>query len=339
MLTFLLRAVAAVVFLLFVHLSAEAKDEIGEAVRIKTEVTGSSGPIEIKSPVYRDERIKTSNSGLGEFVFNDGTKLAVGWGSTVVVDKFVYDDTASAKKIAIKATKGTFRWISGNAGSSAYQIVTPAGTIGVRGTAFDLYVGRDGTTAVVLLNGRVQFCGANGCQELKRRCDCIIASRRGGVGQPQKVNREVLAKLGNTRALPFLSGNQALSRGFLSSSGCGLSSASLRDPGIGKTGRAINPNGPPRNRPDAPSKPSKPDAPSKPTGPSQPETPTGPDKPSEPGAPSEPREPDKPSKRDKPDKPDKPDRPGKGGKGGEEGGKGYGNGSGRGPGRGGRDNC
>ncbi|TGV72847.1 hypothetical protein EN788_72790, partial [Mesorhizobium sp. M2D.F.Ca.ET.145.01.1.1] len=80
------------------------------------------------------ERISTSNSGLGQFVFLDGTKLAVGWGSSVVIDKYIFNDDNSVKKLTIRAAKGTFRWISGSSPSSAYQIVTPAGTIGVRGT-------------------------------------------------------------------------------------------------------------------------------------------------------------------------------------------------------------
>ena len=67
-----------------------AAQEVGEAVLIKTQVTGASGPLTVKGPVHRDERIRTSKSGLGQFVFLDGTKLAVGWGSSVVIDKFVY---------------------------------------------------------------------------------------------------------------------------------------------------------------------------------------------------------------------------------------------------------
>ncbi|MGO7770718.1 hypothetical protein ACC736_37995, partial [Rhizobium ruizarguesonis] len=37
---------------------------------------------------------KTSQSGLGQFLFLDGTKLAVGWGSSVVIDKYVLMTTA-----------------------------------------------------------------------------------------------------------------------------------------------------------------------------------------------------------------------------------------------------
>ncbi|MBP2443710.1 hypothetical protein JOH51_001149 [Rhizobium leguminosarum] len=67
---------------------ALAAEPVGQAVVIKTEVTGESGPIEVDTSVHRNERIKTSPSGLGQFLFRDGTKLAVGWGSSVVIDKY-----------------------------------------------------------------------------------------------------------------------------------------------------------------------------------------------------------------------------------------------------------
>jgi hypothetical protein len=212
---------------------AFAAEPVGEATLIRTEVTGASGPLVVRAPVHRDERIRTSISGLGQFIFRDGTKLAVGAGSSVVIDNYVYDDANSAKRLTIKAAKGTFRWISGNSSSSAYSIVTPAGTIGVRGTAFDFYVGPNGTTAMVLLSGAAQFCGAGGCKQLRRQCDCVIATRGGGVSDPRAVDGRTLRALGNQRALPFLSGNQQLS-GALAGirTSCGLASLKLdrKDP-------------------------------------------------------------------------------------------------------------
>ena len=139
-----------------------AAEAVGQAVLIKTAVTGATGPLVVKAPVHRDERIRTSNSGLGQFVFRDGTKLAVGWGSSVVIDKYVFDNSNSVKKLSIRAAKGTFRWISGSSASSAYQILTPAGTIGVRGTAFDFHVAPNGKTAIVLLNGSARICSGGG---------------------------------------------------------------------------------------------------------------------------------------------------------------------------------
>ena len=98
-----------------------AAEKVGEAVLIKTAVLGGNRPLVVRAPVHRDERIRTSNTGLGQFVFRDGTKLAVGWGSSVVIDKYVFDDSNSVKKLSIRAAKGTFRWISGKSKSSAYE--------------------------------------------------------------------------------------------------------------------------------------------------------------------------------------------------------------------------
>ncbi|MGO8388817.1 hypothetical protein ACC853_37190, partial [Rhizobium johnstonii] len=84
------------------------------------------GPIEVDTRVHRNERIMTSQSWLGQFVFLDGTKLAVGWGSSVVIDKYVFDDSQSVKKLTIRAANGTFRWVSGNSNSQTggLQIIT-----------------------------------------------------------------------------------------------------------------------------------------------------------------------------------------------------------------------
>ena len=212
--------------------SAASQEQVGQATLVRTSVTGGSGPLAVKSPVYRDERIRTSKSGLGEFMFRDGTKFAVGGNSSVVIDRFIYDDAKTFNRLTLNAARGSFRWISGKSKSEAYEIVTPAGTIGVRGTRFDIFVGPGGITSVVLLDGSVRFCGSNGCQDLRRRCDVIVATPGGGVSDPSRVNRDIFATVGTDAAFPFLSGRQRLSRGFRSAFGgsCGLSSASSTEP-------------------------------------------------------------------------------------------------------------
>ena len=268
-------ALAALAIVLATASPIYAAEEVGKAVLIRTSVTGASGPLAVRAPVHRDERIRTSQNGLGQFLFRDGTKLAVGWGSSVVIDKFIFDDSNSVKKLTVKAAKGTFRWISGNSNSSAYEIVTPAGTIGVRGTAFDFYVGSNGVTAVVLLNGSATFCGSNGCRQLKRKCDCVIATRAGGVTNPRRVTQAMLKTMGSARALPFLSGDQALTGGFAGRSGtCGLSTASLKQR---NPERNISPQrAPGRARattPDKPNKSNNPDRPNQPSNQGEPDKP------------------------------------------------------------------
>ncbi len=206
---------------------ALAQEQVGQATLVRTAVTGNSSPLAVRSPVYRDERIETSANGLGEFRFADGTKFAVGGSSSVVIDRFVYDSSRTFNQLTLNAARGSFRWISGKSKSDAYEIVTPAGTLGVRGTRFDIFVGPGGITSVVLLSGAAQFCGANGCQELRRRCDVVVATPAGGVSDVSRVNRDIFATVGTDRAFPFLSGRQRLSRSFESAFGsnCGLASS------------------------------------------------------------------------------------------------------------------
>lgn len=223
----LLKTAAAGTAILAISVfSAHSQEQVGQATLIRTSVTGASGPLAIKSPVYRDERIKTSASGLGEFRFADGTKFAVGANSSVVIDSFVYDSSKTFNKLALTAARGSFRWISGKSKSEAYEITTPAGTLGIRGTRLDIFVGSGGLTSVVLLSGAARFCGANGCQELRRRCDVVVATPGGGVSEATRVNRSIFATVGSDQAFPFLSGRQRLSSGFEGfGGGCGLSSA------------------------------------------------------------------------------------------------------------------
>jgi hypothetical protein len=281
--------ITALALLCATNLASAEAERVGSATRIQTAVNGDYGTVEVNEPVHRDERIVTSRSGLGEFVFRDGTKLAVGAGSVVKIDKYVFDDSNSVKKLSIKAAKGTFRWISGNSKSTAYSILTPAGTIGVRGTKFDFYVGADGKVAMVLLSGRAQFCGSGGCVQLQRKCDCVIA-KRGQRPALTRASRKTLTALGNTKALPFLSDNQHLSGGFGSSSDCGMSVAVLDTPN-GQTPAAKEKSAPNRsqpNKPDAPNRPDTPDRPSTPDKPSKPDTPDKPSTPSDPGTPDTP---------------------------------------------------
>ena len=230
--------------------SAFAAEEIGKAVAITVSVSGDGGPLRVSSPIHRDERIKTSSSGTGQFLFRDGTKLAVGPNSSLVLDRSVFVGSSAFKTLSLKATRGTFRWISGKSGSAAYKISTPFGTLGIRGTAVDFYIGA-GAASVIILEGRAVFCGNNGvCKPLSRGCDMVTANRNGVMGESRKPAKTAVAGVRNDVSFPFLVGTRKLSRPFRVGGGkCGLS-ATVRaidekkgGEGGGGSGGS-NPNGP-----------------------------------------------------------------------------------------------
>jgi hypothetical protein len=228
---------------------AFAAEEIGKAVAVTVSVSGAEGPLRVSSPIHRDERIKTSSSGTGQFLFVDGTKLALGPNSSLVLDRSIFVGSSAFKSLSLKATRGTFRWISGKSSSAAYKISTPFGTLGIRGTAFDLYIGLS-TASVILLDGRADFCGNDGvCKPLRRGCDMVTANRNGVMGESKKPSRTAVEGVRNDVSFPFLVGTRKLSRPFRVGGGkCGLS-ASVRvlekkKGGDGRRGGGDDPKGP-----------------------------------------------------------------------------------------------
>ena len=75
---------ATVAIFVYMPVASFSQAQVGQATLIRTSVKGETGELAVKSPVYQDERIGTSANGLGEFRFSDGTKFAVGGGSSVV---------------------------------------------------------------------------------------------------------------------------------------------------------------------------------------------------------------------------------------------------------------
>lgn len=230
------KTVLLVAILAWASGPAPAAEQVGETVYVNRTVTGDGRRLVVKSPVHRDELIATSNTGLGEFVFRDGTKFAVGMNSSIVIDKFVFAGDRSFKDLSLNAAKGSFRWISGGSQPSAYKINTPAGIIGIRGTALDIYVGEGGVTAVVLLSGSARFCGSSGCRDLQRRCDYVVATPQGAITSPTRVTQGVLRQLSNVWALPFLTGDQPLSASFRTGTACGFASATSPSSSEGRDG-------------------------------------------------------------------------------------------------------
>jgi len=114
--------------------SSHAQEAVGKATSVRLQAEGShSGPLSSGSNVYSKETVRTGQSGQADLQFKDNSNLKVGSNSSVHLDQFVYDPNKSTGAIAMQATRGTFRFVSGSLGSETYKIKTPYGTLGVRG--------------------------------------------------------------------------------------------------------------------------------------------------------------------------------------------------------------
>lgn len=161
------------------------------AVVQQAQVDGQSGhlTLQVEAPVFSGDRIETGPGGEAQIIFRDNTRLVVGPSSSMVIDAFVFNPDGSAQEVTINVAKGAFRFITGNSNSSAYSIVTPTSTIGVRGTEFDVSVeGRTGITRVVNFSGVTRVCrrspdgrlidSPETCVEMRDPCTLSVARPR-----------------------------------------------------------------------------------------------------------------------------------------------------------------
>ncbi|HEV2551846.1 MAG TPA: FecR domain-containing protein [Stellaceae bacterium] len=125
-------------------LPANAALEIGKTVVVVKTVTGQVEQqvrrLVINDGVQQNEIIATEADAASEIVFLDGTKISVGPRARITLDKFVYDPDPSKGTFFLTASQGVFRFITGSMAHQSYQIKTPNGTIGVRGTELNIMV-------------------------------------------------------------------------------------------------------------------------------------------------------------------------------------------------------
>jgi hypothetical protein len=104
--------------------TASNAQEIGSATSVKPQAEGTHEGSTL---------IHTGESGVADLRFHDSSNLSVGPKSSVRLDKFVYDPNKSSGSVAVEATSGSFRFITGSQSRGSYQVKTPYGTLGIRG--------------------------------------------------------------------------------------------------------------------------------------------------------------------------------------------------------------
>lgn len=168
---------------------AASGDRIGDAVVITNIVMADFAKEERKlargDNVRQDEIIEVNTDAQGEFKLDDDTKLALGPGSRLVLDKFVYDSDKKSGSIILNMAKGAFRFITGVATKPTYVINTPNASITVRGTIFDSYILPDKSVWILLHEGAIEATGKrNVCRVLDRPGQMMHIGADGAVTGP-----------------------------------------------------------------------------------------------------------------------------------------------------------
>jgi hypothetical protein len=166
--------------------AAADAQKVGQAELIRNEVVNVDGaeliPINVGDDVMRDAIIRTSADANARFGLIDNTKLTLGPGAELKIDRAVHASESRYKQITIRLTEGAFRFITGNSDKKSYKIETPTASIGVRGTILDIRISQS-QTLVALQDGKANVCAGSKCTQLLERGHTANITREGGVIQ------------------------------------------------------------------------------------------------------------------------------------------------------------
>jgi len=155
---------------------------VAAAVVSPVTVSGAPRPAPVEAvtgmDIFLEDRVVTGEAARLQVLLLDETVFTVGPGTDLVIDRFVYDPERGTGEMAAGMTTGFLRYVSGRIGAEAPEnvtIETPAGTLGIRGTA--LLVARlEGP-------GEAFFCGVlgpgRGNNALARPGGCLLSNAFG----------------------------------------------------------------------------------------------------------------------------------------------------------------
>jgi hypothetical protein len=141
--------------------TAEAGDRVGVAAAVTPDATsqppgGDARTLKIGASVVYNERIDTSGSGVVQVLLLDGSTFTVGPGSSLVIDRFVYDPKSGKGALVASFSKGALRFIGGKLSKDepGISVKTPAGEISVRGGMFQGFIAGPNKALISFLYGK-----------------------------------------------------------------------------------------------------------------------------------------------------------------------------------------
>ena len=137
-LAFLLRFLAVGLFVTL-PLGAVAAETVGTVTKVENQVGIGGATAVVGTPVHMNDELRTGAKARLEVTFRDKTLLTLGENARVVIDRYVFNPNQGTGEMAVKATQGAMRFVTGKIGQMpehTVTVVTPQAALAVRGTDF-----------------------------------------------------------------------------------------------------------------------------------------------------------------------------------------------------------
>ncbi|WP_440905785.1 FecR family protein [Catenovulum sp. SX2] len=113
-------------------------------------------PLKRRSPVYNIDTVTTGPKSKAQFKMTDGGLLAIKENTQLIISTYEYDAETDTGSAVMNLLSGGIRTISGKIknDNGEYQLKTPVGSIGIRGTHFEIEL-VDGEMFIAVWDGAI----------------------------------------------------------------------------------------------------------------------------------------------------------------------------------------
>ncbi len=199
-------AATAISALLAGHTAADAQQQRAGVASIvnptaKGQISGRSRTIHVGDAIFRNERITTGPRGQVQLLLLDKTSVTVGPNSDLVIDKYVYDRSTNSGSMAMRYSKGVFRFVGGRSSKDqSVEVNTPTAVIGIRGGILLMRQTENGDIQAIFLAGEEMTATTNNGQtaSITRTGFMFTLSPDGGISisrAPDDVINAILSQL------------------------------------------------------------------------------------------------------------------------------------------------
>ena len=135
-----------VLFLTTLAQATELKEPVGTVVAVRGLVsavneTGSSRPLSLNDPLFRQDTVHTDKNGRAQLLFTDNTIISLGRQSELKIAEYNWKPGSNTSAMKTVVREGAFRVMGGAIAKDAPQNFTtdtPSATIGIRGEPGDM---------------------------------------------------------------------------------------------------------------------------------------------------------------------------------------------------------
>lgn len=143
-----LTGVSIALVVMSMHTSAYASDAAGKTILAKGKVEAIAHDSQVKrklkrrSEIFNVDSITTGDKSKAQFSMSDGGLITIKENTEILISNYKYNPDAGEASATLEVVSGGLRSISGLIKKSGgdYQVKTPVGSIGIRGTHFAVEV-------------------------------------------------------------------------------------------------------------------------------------------------------------------------------------------------------